>query len=39
MPPGAHRIRSAGEKGNIAGHQVGFGPNQLCGELPNSSGE
>jgi hypothetical protein len=39
MPPGAHKISRAGEKGRIMGHQEGWGPNQLCGELPNISGE
>jgi hypothetical protein len=39
MPPGAQRISKAGEKGNTIGHHEGFGPNQLCGELPKISGE
>lgn len=39
MPPGAQRINKAGENGMIRGHQEGFGPNQLCGESPNISGE
>ena len=29
----------AGDQGSHSGHQPGFGPNQLCGESPNSSGE
>jgi hypothetical protein len=38
-PPGAHKINSAGENGNAAGHHSGFGPKSACGELPKSSGE
>ena len=31
--------QTAGENGRKPGYQLGFGPNQACGESPKISGE